>query len=55
VDRVNAARMERYREIAADTDAPLDAVQARAGQQLIQRAQSGWYVESSPGTWQQVP
>lgn len=55
VARVNEARMVRYGEIAEDTNAPLDAVQARAGRQLIERAQSGWYVESSSGEWVQVP
>ncbi|MEQ9815003.1 MAG: YdbL family protein [Azospirillaceae bacterium] len=53
VDSVNAQRMVRYREIASSTNAPLAAVQAQAGQTLIGRAQPGWYVQSSSGSWTQ--
>jgi|GEM_PF-342539 len=53
VDSVNAQRMDRYREIASSTNAPLAAVQAQAGQTLIGRAQPGWFVQSASGGWTQ--
>lgn len=53
VQRVNSERMAEYRRISDSTGAPLSAVQQRAGAQLIQRAQPGWYVQSASGGWVQ--
>jgi len=53
VARVNEQRLAEYREIAADTDAPLEAVQARAGRQIIERLPSGQYFMDASGRWRQ--
>ena len=53
VDQVNAQRMDEYRQIATDTEAPLEAVQARAGRQIIQRLPAGQYFMDSAGRWRQ--
>ena len=53
VNEVNAQRMDEYRQIAADTEAPLEAVQARAGRQIIQRLPAGQYFMDSAGRWRQ--
>jgi uncharacterized protein YdbL (DUF1318 family) len=53
VDEVNAERMEEYRQIASDTDAPLEAVQARAGRQIIERLPAGQYFMDVGGRWRQ--
>ncbi|GAK34427.1 hypothetical protein JCM17846_27910 [Iodidimonas nitroreducens] len=51
--RVNAQRMEEYRKIAEETSAPLQAVQARAGRQIIQALPSGQYFMDAAGRWRQ--
>jgi len=48
---VNAERMNEYRQIAQETDAPLEAVQARAGRQIIERLPSGQYFMDAAGRW----
>jgi uncharacterized protein YdbL (DUF1318 family) len=53
VAEVNEQRLAEYREIAADTDAPLEAVQARAGRQIIERLPSGQYFMDAAGRWRQ--
>lgn len=53
VEQVNAERMAEYRQIAQETDAPLEAVQARAGRQIIQRLPSGHYFMDAAGRWRQ--
>jgi uncharacterized protein YdbL (DUF1318 family) len=53
VNEVNAQRMAEYRKIAADTDAPLQAVQQRAGAQLIARLPKGQYFMDAAGRWRQ--
>jgi len=45
--------MAEYRHIAQDTEAPLEAVQARAGRQIIQRLPSGHYFMDAAGRWRQ--
>ena len=52
-EQVNAERMAEYRRIAQETDAPLEAVQARAGRQIIQRLPSGQYFMDAAGRWRQ--
>lgn len=51
VSDVNAERMSEYRQIANDTNAPLEAVQARAGSQIIQRLPAGQYFMDAAGRW----
>lgn len=53
VDEVNGQRMNEYRQIANDTDAPLEAVQARAGRQIIERLPAGQYFMDAAGRWRQ--
>jgi len=53
VEQVNQQRMAEYRQIAQETDAPLEAVQARAGRQIIQRLPSGHYFMDAAGRWRQ--
>lgn len=53
VAEVNAERMSEYRQIAAETDAPLQAVQARAGRQVIERLPAGQYFMDAAGRWRQ--
>ena len=52
VSTVNAARLDSYRGVASKDGAPLQAVQAIAGEKLIQTArQNGWYVMDTSGRW----
>jgi len=51
VAAVNAERMNEYRQIAQETNAPLEAVQARAGRQIIERLPSGQYFMDAAGRW----
>lgn len=53
VSRVNEQRLAEYQQIAADTEAPLEAVQARAGRQIIERLPSGQYFMDASGRWRQ--
>jgi uncharacterized protein YdbL (DUF1318 family) len=53
VASVNAERMNEYRQIAEETDAPLEAVQARAGRQIIERLPAGQYFMDAAGRWRQ--
>ncbi len=51
VERVNAGRRQKYAEIAAKRNAPVEAVAAQAGAKLTQRAQPGHYVMDASGRW----
>jgi uncharacterized protein len=53
VAEVNEERMNEYRQIASETDAPLEAVQARAGRQIIDRLPAGQYFMDASGRWRQ--
>ena len=53
VERVNAGRLEKYGEIAAKRDVPVEAVAAAAGVKLIERAEPGHYVMDEEGNWKQ--
>ncbi|EAR20633.1 YdbL family protein [Nitrococcus mobilis] len=53
VERVNEQRLAEYRRVAQETDAPLPAVQARAGRQIIQRLPKGQYFMDAAGRWRQ--
>lgn len=51
VDRINAERRQSYRDIAAGNGVPLEAVEQRAGAQLISRASPGEYIMNAAGEW----
>ena len=52
VSTVNAARLDSYRSVASKDGAPVQAVQAIAGEKLMQTArQRGWYVMDASGRW----
>lgn len=51
VQDINAQRLARYREIAQQTQAPLEAVQMRAGSQIIERVPSGQWIMTQDGAW----
>lgn len=51
VGTVNAARLSRYRAIAAQNGTALDSVQALAGKELIARTPAGQYVMGADGQW----
>ena len=51
VDSVNAQRLEHYAEIAAGNNSTVEAVQAVAGAELIERTPPGQYVMDAAGTW----
>lgn len=53
VQRINAERAERYREIAAKSGASPAAVAALAGQKLVERASPGEWVRDADGQWRQ--
>lgn len=53
VEQVNEQRLAEYRRVAQETDAPLPAVQARAGRQIIQRLPEGQYFMDAAGRWRQ--
>jgi uncharacterized protein YdbL (DUF1318 family) len=51
VDSVNAKRRQEYEEIARANGVPLAVIEQEAAQQLIGRAQPGWYVGDGAGGW----
>lgn len=52
VQSVNEARLNSFRQLATKDNAPLEAVQAIAGEKLIVKArQSGWYTMDASGNW----
>ena len=52
IAQINAARMDSYRALSARDGAPLPAVQAIAGEKLVERArQNGWYTMDAGGNW----
>lgn len=51
VERVNAGRMEKYREIAARNGTSVEAVQSLAGRELAAKAPAGSLVQDASGTW----
>lgn len=52
-EEINRQRLEEYRQIARETDAPLEAVQQRAGRKLIQQLSKGEYFTDAAGRWRQ--
>ncbi len=53
VNAVNAARLNAYRDAAADTGRPLADVQAVAGARLREKAQPGDWIQNAAGEWMQ--
>jgi uncharacterized protein YdbL (DUF1318 family) len=51
VDGVNTQRLEHYAAIAAGNNSTVEAVQAVAGAELIERTPPGQYVMDAAGTW----
>lgn len=51
VDRVNAQRLQRYRQVADTNGTSVDKVQAVAGAQLVQRTPPGQFVMNAAGRW----
>lgn len=52
ISEVNSARLGSYRRLATQDSAPLQAVQAVAGEKLIDKArQNGWYTMDTSGGW----
>lgn len=51
ISRINDARLAAYHRIAADSAAPLAAVQSRAGTKLTSESPSGSYVMGADGQW----
>ncbi|MFA7429363.1 MAG: YdbL family protein [Rhodospirillaceae bacterium] len=49
IDRINAQRMEEYRQIAKQNGTSVQAVMAIAGQKLISRSSRGSYVNPGDG------
>jgi hypothetical protein len=51
VDEVNAKRMARYAQVAAENNSTVEQVQAVAGAQLIERTPAGQFVMNAAGRW----
>lgn len=51
VDEVNRQRLAHYAEIAASNNSTVEAVQAVAGAQLVERTPAGQYVMDAGGRW----
>lgn len=52
VASINSARLNSYRQLATKDGAPLEAVQAIAGEKLVSKArENGWYVMDASGRW----
>jgi uncharacterized protein YdbL (DUF1318 family) len=51
VERVNAERLQRYRDVARTNGVAVDQVQALAGKRLIENAPAGQYVQAPGRGW----
>lgn len=51
VDKTNAQRRIEYDKLAAQLGTPVDAVEVRAGKQLIAKQPAGYYVMNADGSW----
>lgn len=52
IAEINAARLDSYRRLSSKDGAPLEAVQAIAGEKLMAKArENGWYVMGASGSW----
>ncbi|HYD19143.1 MAG TPA: YdbL family protein [Patescibacteria group bacterium] len=52
VNSTNSQRMDKYNGIAAKNAAPVDQIQAVAGQKLIGATPAGEYFMNASGSWQ---
>ncbi|MDN0087378.1 YdbL family protein [Yersinia nurmii] len=53
VAQINAAREQKYQEVAKNNHVPTDEVAKLAGQKLVNRAQPGEFVRGINGQWMQ--
>lgn len=53
VEEINQQRLGEYQKIATETSAPIAAVKARAGAQIIARLPVGFYFMDAAGRWRQ--
>ncbi len=53
VERINAARRQRYEEIARDTGASREDVELLTAQRVIDQAASGTYILDQSNNWRQ--
>ncbi|MEY8709291.1 hypothetical protein A9B99_01075 [Mangrovibacter phragmitis] len=53
VAKINQARAESYRQLAAQNNVPQEDVARLAGSKLVERAKSGEYVRGVNGLWVQ--
>lgn len=52
IAEINAARLDSYRRLSSKDGAPVEAVQAIAGEKLMAKArENGWYVMGVNGRW----
>jgi uncharacterized protein len=51
VDKTNAERRVEYEKLAAQVGTSVDAVEVRAGKQLIAKQPPGYYVMNADGSW----
>ncbi|GKX61816.1 hypothetical protein SOASR032_03850 [Pragia fontium] len=51
VKRINQARLEQYKSVAAQNNVSVGDVASMTGQKLINRAESGEYVKGINGQW----
>ncbi|HYD32435.1 MAG TPA: YdbL family protein [Azospirillaceae bacterium] len=51
VDRINAERLQRYKQVARENGTSVDKVMAVAGARLIERTPAGQYVMAPSGRW----
>lgn len=52
VEKTNAERIEKYKDIAQKRGTQLDKVQAFAGKKLIDSSAAGEYIQTASGGWQ---
>jgi uncharacterized protein YdbL (DUF1318 family) len=52
VDSTNAARLQRYQDIATKEGTPVEQVEAVAGEKLVNATPAGQYIKTAAGAWQ---
>jgi uncharacterized protein YdbL (DUF1318 family) len=53
VQAVNAKRLEKYQQIAAEKGVPVEQVGAISGEKIIAKLKPGWYYMNASGQWVQ--
>lgn len=51
IQSVNAKRMEKYQQIAAEKGVPVEQVGAITGEKIIAKLKPGWYYMDASGNW----